>query len=124
MPFLEIQPGSGGGGGGVPQIVVVPFDFSTASPLVVQAITTGQLVKSATIRIDTVFDDATATLALGTTSSPSLFLATNENVPTQLGDYESIPNYSVTANENIELTITPGASTQGAGVVIIDLRTT
>ena len=49
---------------------------------------------------------------------------TNANDAHVLPDNQLFLAGDIRANENIELTITPGASTQGAGVVIIDLRTT
>jgi hypothetical protein len=122
MPFLKIFPGSGGGGGGNPRIIVVPFAYDTPSPLTITAISPGQFIKSTTIQITEVFDDPTATLALGTTSSPSEFLTTAQNRPRRLGDYEAIVNFLVAAAENVILTINPGASTQGQGYIIVDLR--
>lgn len=53
---------------------LVAFSFSTPSPLVLQAVGPSLVLNRAAILVTTPFDDAAATLRLGTTASPALVL--------------------------------------------------
>ena len=109
----------GGGGGSVG--TAVPFSFNTPSPLVLHALLAGAKIVRAAIVISTPFDDAAATLSLGTPGSPALVLSPAQNQPGVAGQYETDLIASFAAPDTFQLAISPGASTQGAGFVFFEL---
>ncbi len=100
----------------------VAFAFGTASPLTLQALAAGAVVEFALVVIETVFDDPTATLKVGTVATPDLVLGTGEIKATAIGQYASDIAHEVAVPEFLKLTISPGASTQGAGHVLFRVR--
>jgi hypothetical protein len=56
---------------------------------------------------------------VGTPSSPAVLLATTDNAPGTLGQYESDLIVPFSPPESLILTLSPGASTQGAGYVLL-----
>ena len=103
-------------------VLVVPFTFATPSPLVLAAIAPADVVTRAAIQISQTFDDPAATLTLGTALQPSLLLAANQNLPGALGQYETDELTSSALAGSLELAIAPGASTQGAGRVLLKIK--
>jgi hypothetical protein len=103
-------------------VVGVPFAFNTASPLILQAVAAGTLLNRADILITTAFDDPAATLRLGTAASPSLVLAAADNLPSRLGQYQTEALTLFVAPDNLQLSISPAASTMGAGIVFFKLK--
>lgn len=99
----------------------VPFAFNTASPLVLAALPAGAKVVRAAIVISTPFDDAAATLSLGTPGSPALVLGPSDSRPSVAGQYETDLIATFAAADTLQLVISPGASTQGAGFVFFDI---
>lgn len=104
------------------QTVEVAFAFNTASPLTIRSMVAGETIVNAEIQIDTVFDDPAATLQLGTIAQPGLIIPTGNNIPTSTGVYRTDLNYPFTAAANVILTITPGVSTQGSGLVVMQIK--
>ena len=100
----------------------IAFTFTTPSPFVLHAIAPGQSISRAGVIIDTTFDGIGASLSVGTPASPQLFLATADNFPSVLGQYESDKVTPFAIGDTIQLTINPGAApTQGAGFVFYAL---
>lgn len=120
-PFVAA---SSGGGGSTPdyveEIKTFPFAFNSGSPLVVLAIPTGARIIKCGIQITTVFDDASATLKVGDSVVDDRLMQIGENDPTTLASWEAHHPHQYGSMTNILLTIAPGISTQGAGVVYIE----
>jgi hypothetical protein len=117
-PFV----GAGGGGGTDPnaeEIRTVSFAYNNASPKLVFPIPAGARIVFAQIQITTAFNDAAATLKLGDAGDDDRLMTVDQNMPDQVGEYESHTGYQYASVTNVNLTISPGASTQGAGVVVI-----
>lgn len=114
-----------GAGAGPPPVtgetvVRVDFAFDSASPLLLLAIAAGGAVNRCQVCITTPFDDPTSTLEVGTLFSPALVLAAGEIDPTDAGGQYATDTVTVFASaESLVLTISPGASTQGAGFVLV-----
>jgi hypothetical protein len=113
----QINPSSGGDGS-----VVVPFAFGDASPHIITSIKTGNIVKDAELVIEAAFDDASATLALGTAASPAALLPASKVDPTVECTFATDENYIAPVDETVILTITPGISTSGSGYVLLHVR--
>jgi hypothetical protein len=121
---LENLVGEGGGSSplSTKSVVVVPFTFATASPLVLAPVGTSSPVVRAGIRIDVGFDGVGASLEIGTTASPGIVLGTGDNLPAFPGQYEVDFVDSFAGPDTLQLTIVPGAgATRGSGVVYYEL---
>lgn len=92
------------------------FTFTTSSPHNLGAIANGSTFNRAVVLVTTAFDDPSATLTLGPSGSPSALLAATDSKLSQLGQYES-GALVVSAADFLQLTLNPGASTQGAGLI-------
>jgi hypothetical protein len=106
---------------------VLPFTYDTPSPLFITPILGGQTVLRAAVIIITPFDDPSAALKLGTPFSPALLLSSISNppgiLPTEVGQYETDALASFASADTLQLVIQPGASTQGVGVVFLEVST-
>jgi hypothetical protein len=114
--------GSGGGGGTDPnaeEIKTLPFAFNSASPLLILAIPAGARIISTSVQITTAFDDAAATLTVGDSGDTDRLMTIDQNVPNETGEYESSAPHQYGAITDINLYISAGTSTMGAGVVVI-----
>jgi hypothetical protein len=101
-------------------VINVFFHYGDATPAPICTVPAGKVVLSARITILTAFDDAASTLSLG--SSGVTFLTTTENSTSMVGTYTSEPGVQFSLNTDITLTITPGTSTAGYGLVSITLQ--
>jgi len=104
------------------EIVEQLFLFSDSNPLDFSSLVLGDLIADAEIEITTVFDDPAAMLSLGLVSATGSILTTAQNNPQALGVYANGENFPITGPDQIRLQILPGASTQGAGRVVIYLK--
>jgi hypothetical protein len=103
-----------GPGGGA---TIVPFTFATPSPMILQAVTSANLINRAAIVVKTPFDDPDAFLELGTTTTPDLILGPGDVDPEDDSQYGTGAIIATPSSDLLILTISPGASTQGAGVL-------
>lgn len=92
------------------------FTFTTGSPHNLGAIAAGSVFNRAVVLVTTAFDDPSATLTLGPSGSPSALLSAGDSKLSQLGQYES-GALVVEGPDFLQLTLNPGASTQGAGLI-------
>ena len=108
--------GSGTGGETVGQVA---FDFNTPSPVLLQAVSSGLVLNRCTIIIVTPFDDPTASIEVGTSADPSLIFAPGEVAAGFTGNtFGNSTLYPFTTNDFLLLTLSPGASTQGSGILL------
>ena len=99
----------------------VDFSFDSASPIVLQTIAAGQLLDRAAVLITTTFDDPAAYVEVGTSSDPDGVFEEGDIDLGVLGQYENrilllFPAFP--PSDLLLLTIHPGASTQGAGILL------
>lgn len=99
--------------------VEVRFDFGDATPKPIVTVPANRVVRAASINILTAFDDAAATLELGT---PDDLMEATDSAPSMLGTYGTEPSVQYGIDTLVELTITAGTSTQGSGLVTIQLE--
>ena len=98
------------------------FAFDTASPIDFGSLVAGDQILESEVVIDTVFDDAAALLALGQVSDPGNILPTNQINAQVTGTYANAENFLVAGADQLRLQITPFASTQGSGRVVVRIR--
>jgi hypothetical protein len=116
-----------GGAGPVPPTVEtveqVPFTFATPSPLVLQAVTPGQLLNRVTIAITVPFNGPGALLTLGTTAAPAGIISLNDTVISFPGQqYTTEDLFPFLAADFLQLTIHSSGSTQGSGYLLYKLK--
>lgn len=107
-----------------PQLLSVSFAFNTASPLILVPVFAGGINARAQIQITTAFNDVAATLLLGTSANPSLIMNATDSVPSVVDSYDqsTMVTFPGPGPDKLQLTINPGTSTQGAGILYYELR--
>jgi hypothetical protein len=111
---------AGPSGGGTQHVAA--FTFATASPLNLGAFPASVYDRVAVV-ITTPFDDPAAAVTLGPGGSPAALLGPADSQLSQAGQYESDALVQTIAPDFLLLTISPGASTQGAGLVFWEVFT-
>jgi hypothetical protein len=97
------------------------FSFNSPSPINVYEAKTGETVISQQIIITEEFDDPAATLEFGDAGNPARHIAANENEPTTVAEYAIQRAFKYLADTQTILTINPGASTQGKGIILLQV---
>jgi hypothetical protein len=107
-----------------PQLLSVAFAFNTASPLILVPVFAGGIMARAQIQITTAFNDPAATLLVGTSANPSLVMTAADSVPSVVNSYDvsTMVTFPGPGADKLQLTINPGTSTQGAGILYYELR--
>ena len=98
------------------------FTFATPSPGAVTGVLIGQTIANSEVTMTVPFDDPTATIQVGFSSAPAAILPSNHIDPNTTGTYGTEENFPITVNETVIVTINPGASTQGAGYVLLEIK--
>ena len=101
--------------------VSVPFSFAGGS-INLQTVVPGNIISAAWIEIDTVFDDPAATIWFGPQASPQQILGTADVDPFVPGQYSNPGFTYFTATDTLQLTVNQGASTQGAGRLVYNIK--
>jgi hypothetical protein len=113
-------PISGGGGGGE-DAVVVPFAFDSGV-VILQPVTTTDVVYRADILIENSFNGASPTIEFGTLAAPGAILSAADSNPTIAGQYESLAMKTFSGVDILKLSITPNGATRGNGRLLYELR--
>lgn len=96
------------------------FNYNDTSPKKLFTIPYNNRIISCKIEITGAFNDATATLQVGTLATPNKYMDVSVNVPSVIDVYESLPYDVLAANTDVYVTIVPAAATAGAGVIILE----
>jgi hypothetical protein len=107
-----------GGGGSSSSIQSVPFSFDTPSPMVLQTLAAGQEVIRVSLAISTPFNDDAATVQVGVSGDPGALLGPGDTNIVMVGQYTTDAITVFSSSEILLLTISPGSSTQGAGLLL------
>jgi len=97
------------------------FDFTTVSPISFGSLSVGDVVTKIAVKVTTEFDDNSSTVEIGDSVNPSSYLTPLDSAIHMSGTYIKEGYEDVLASENLKFTLNSGASTQGAGFVILDL---
>lgn len=108
-------------GGTHTERVRVNFTWSTPSPIVVASLNAGDVVVRVGVRYTVPFDDPASTVEAGDGSTAGLYLSAGQSLPTVSGLYMNENYADVPVPDTLTVTLTPGASTQGAGFFVFDL---
>ena len=111
---------SGGGGTVTTEIIVCPFSFGDLSPKKLFTVPVNAYIVTTQIKIDIPFNDLAASLTIGDSGTADKYMKTAENDPLNPGEYETNPSEKVLAAKDVYLTLSPGTSTQGNGVVVLE----
>ena len=99
--------------------VKLPFQFSDTSPKIVTTIPANAVVSQVEIIITTPFNDANAKLSVGTVASSNELIAFTDNQPSIAGTYTTVPGRIYLSETHVVLTLVPGSSYTGSGMLII-----
>jgi hypothetical protein len=112
-PIPVVPPGPGPG---TETAVAVNFTFMSGT-MVLGVAAAGSKFNTEALLIQTAFDDPAATISFGTSGSPGLLLGVGDSKPGVAGQYQSDAIVVIPANDVLLLTVNPGASSQGAGLL-------
>lgn len=96
-----------------------PFAYNTTSPLVLRSIAAGGQVERVRLIITTAFNGAPS-LTVGDSGNNSRLLSATDNRPSFIASYEITPDYIYSASDVINLYITVGGATLGAGMAVVE----
>ncbi len=99
-------------------VCVVPFLFSSSSPMILGAVPAGYLFDRSSVLIETAFDDPSATVSFGTSADPGLLLRSADIRAFLQGQYDSEAIAVLDVGDVLLLTVQPGVSTQGSGLLL------
>lgn len=102
--------------------VSIPFTFSESTPLTVCPVLPSAFIMHTRVFVLEAFDDTGTTIEVGVTGQPADLLADSDVDPTTSGTYISDATYAVSGPTNVILTIDPGTSSTGAGVVFVSIH--
>lgn len=104
------------------EMIKVDFTYNTASPLTIFVGNVNDVLADCEVKISEAFNDNGAKLEVGTVASPDVIMNSQMIRPNKAALYGADQNYVFTISETVRLTITPGASTQGKGYVLIQVK--
>jgi len=99
--------------------IKVPFQYNNASPKNVAVVPANAVVSQVDVIVNTAFDDNAATLSMGTMANANLLLNATDSKPNISGTYAAMPGQLFLSDTWVVLTITPGTSTTGSGMIVI-----
>lgn len=103
-------------------IVKIPFSYGDATPKQLYLVAGGKTVFTTQIVITVPFNGVAPALAIGDSVVPDRLMATDQNNPALVGEYENNPGHTYAFETQILLTIIPGEScTAGAGFVLLEV---
>ncbi len=101
-------------------VQVIQFGITTATATSVTSIPIGATILRASLNITTAYN-ATATIAIGSTTVPALLMATTDNFPTVVDLYDALQVTSWNAASVVQATVT--TATAGTATVTIEYVT-
>ena len=97
----------------------VDFNFLSANTVKIATVAKNKTVLSATIVVDTAFDDNGSTISLGTNSDLGAIFSTAQTSLAFQATYRSEEHLLMTSTEDIILSLNPSNSTVGSGYVVV-----
>ena len=97
------------------------FTFESASPITVSPLYVGDVLLKVALRITEPFDGASASITVGDPVEPEMFFPVGASVPDLQGLYINEVYEDILVEDSLVVTLTPNASTTGAGFFVFDL---
>jgi len=92
------------------------FYYGDATPVIIWTYGMDTTVRYVTLSIDTAFDGTGAQIKVGDSAHDDILMSSGQNLPGEVGAYETTPMRAYTSGAHIVLTIVPGSgATQGSG---------
>jgi hypothetical protein len=108
---------------GAPIDKVIPFTFSTVSPLTLcPGLAAGDIIEEVEIVVTTAFDDPAATISVGTPASPSALFAPGDIDLSVVQEWGTDENLEIAVPDSLIMTISPAAASVGSGYAYVRLR--
>ena len=98
------------------------FNYGDASPKNLIIVAAGTVITSVSILILNGFNDPASTLSIGDSGDPQRLMSTTDNAPNVAGTYTVEPAYKYIGSTQLILTINPGTSTVGNGLILINYQ--
>ena len=98
----------------------IPFAYGDATPKTLTTVPANAVITEVSIVMLTPFSDATGTLSIGDSGNIQRLLATTDVAPSVAGTYTVDPAYKYASSTQLILTINPGTSTVGNGLILIN----
>lgn len=110
----------GGGGGSSTSTIKQVITFASVSPVVVTALSVGDVVVDVYVKVTTDFDGAAPEITVGTTATPDLYMAAGDSDLTATNTYQATPMDEVVGvATNLEVTVSGMAgATQGSALLV------
>lgn len=100
--------------------VKVPFSYDTPNPKNIAVIPANAVVSHIDIVIVTPFNDPAATLEVGTAANLTQLVNAGDVTTNLAGSYATMPGQIYLSDTHVIMTINPGTSTTGNGMLIIN----
>lgn len=100
----------------------IAFNYGDATPKPLVTVPANTVITSVSIVITTAFDDSTATLTVGDAGNTARLMNVSDSIANSTGIYTVEPVYTYMANTQLTLSISPGTSTVGSGLVILNYK--
>lgn len=99
--------------------VKVPFQWNDASPKTIATVPADSVVSQLEIIINTPFGGSGSSMSVGTVANVNLLASSGDIVTTVSGTYSTFPGVKFASNSFVVLSINPGTSTVGSGMIVI-----
>ena len=101
--------------------IIKEFAYNSSSPLPIGTIGAGKRVVSVRTHVETALNGTTPLLTVGDAGDADRLMTAAQNDPKTIGAYDTDPGYKYAAETAVNLTITPDASSAGAGFVVLEV---
>jgi hypothetical protein len=99
--------------------IKVPFQYNDVSPKNVAVIPANAVVSAVDVIVTTAFNDNSATLSMGTMANANLLVNATDTKANIAGTYAAMPGQLFLSDTWTVLTINPGSSSTGSGMIVI-----
>lgn len=101
-------------------VIKVPFTYSSASPAIISKIVPADsTVSKVEIIISTQFNSSNSSISVGTIANTTELVDITDTKPSEIGIYTTFPGITYVSDTHMVLTINPGNSNTGSGILII-----
>lgn len=100
---------------------VANVNYNDSSPILLGNITSGTKTIITTLTVNTAFNDANSVVTIGTSGNNSLLMSDTYCEIESTGVYQTINTLNIASNTSLNIYLTPGAASAGAGEVLVSV---